>query len=441
MYKISCDMCMDLMPLVQDGVASLDSQEAVHQHIQNCAACKGLFEGAFPAPSDPNRLLKKIRSRVRSFCVMVLMFGIFYGLSLTAGSGIFYNVVIMPVIGAIGYYLFRWHGLYLLPVLLLATHFATNALGLGNEYLTLPALLSWTGIYCAVAMVGFAIAALVHFAMKKRGTKRLALIVALALFVGVCVFANSLIGNPISSMLAKIAAEDYLEEHFSETDYYVERMGFDFKSVNYYAHIRSDSSMDTQFTLYIDYWGNVTRDTYVSVLDKYTTASRLQQEYRELTKYFLDTLPPPFQPNSGYGRLMIYQQEEIENPEDHPYVSEYTIVQDDLILDKEYDIRALGAQSGHLSIHLDSDTLSLEFAADAMLTIREEFDKANIPFRTLDFMLRYPMPEDGPRPDEVIWVEGFPYEAIYEEGLVERIKIADQQRQAYYDALDAKGIK
>ena len=29
MNKISCDMCIDLMPLVQDGVASEDSRNAV----------------------------------------------------------------------------------------------------------------------------------------------------------------------------------------------------------------------------------------------------------------------------------------------------------------------------------------------------------------------------------------------------------------------------
>ena len=33
MNKITCDMCIDLMPLVQDGVASEDSRNAVLQHL------------------------------------------------------------------------------------------------------------------------------------------------------------------------------------------------------------------------------------------------------------------------------------------------------------------------------------------------------------------------------------------------------------------------
>ena len=67
MNKISCDMCMDLMPLVQDGVASADSIAAVEQHIENCPACKALFEGQIPIPSDSHRLIKKIQKQLHIF--------------------------------------------------------------------------------------------------------------------------------------------------------------------------------------------------------------------------------------------------------------------------------------------------------------------------------------------------------------------------------------
>ncbi len=167
MNKISCDMCLDLMPLVQDGVASEDSRLAVAHHIKDCPTCAKLFEGELPLPSDSKKLLEKIQRKVRTFSTLLLMFGIFYGLGLTAGNGVFYNVVIMPVIGGLGYYLFRWRSLYLIPALLFVTHLATNALGLGEEHLNLTMLLMWTGIYCAIAFIGFVIAALLHFALKK----------------------------------------------------------------------------------------------------------------------------------------------------------------------------------------------------------------------------------------------------------------------------------
>lgn len=110
--------------------------------------------------------------------------------------------------------------------------------------------------------------------MKKKVLKIIALVIAIALIVGIAWLANSLNGNPISKMLAEKAADNYLEEHYSETDYYIEKLGFSFKSICYYAHVRSETSMDTQFTLYIDMVGNVYFDTYDDVLRGSITARR-----------------------------------------------------------------------------------------------------------------------------------------------------------------------
>ena len=171
MNKITCDMCIDLMPLVQDGVASEDSRNAVLQHLQECPDCRALYEGEIPAPTKSHELLDKVQRRAQLFSAMVMMFGIFYGLMLTAGNGIFMNVIIMPIIGGIGYFLFRWKGLYIVPSLLLVTHFVTNYLGLGSEVLEPMGLFMWTVIYCGVALVGFVIAALLHFVFRKEDEK------------------------------------------------------------------------------------------------------------------------------------------------------------------------------------------------------------------------------------------------------------------------------
>ena len=39
MTKITCEICMDLMPLVQDRLASPDSVDAVQHHLEQCPAC------------------------------------------------------------------------------------------------------------------------------------------------------------------------------------------------------------------------------------------------------------------------------------------------------------------------------------------------------------------------------------------------------------------
>ncbi len=276
--------------------------------------------------------------------------------------------------------------------------------------------------------------------MKKKVWKILALAIAIALIIGVCLFANALVGNPVSKMLANKAAESYLTEIHPGTDFFVERVGFNFKDGKYYAHIRSDSSIDTQFTIHIDMLGNVRYDTFDSVLDKFVTARRLEQEYRELADSVLDSAAFPYPTDIGYGTLEIYPEEAVNDPlitDD----SQYALIQEDLIIDKIYDIRELGARAGHLVIYVDCDTVSLEKAAEVLLTIREEFDNAAIPFRAVSFTLRYPKPPEGRRQEGGIEIRHFPYDGIYADGLADRIRIADEELKAYYAAQDAKGVK
>ena len=273
--------------------------------------------------------------------------------------------------------------------------------------------------------------------MKKKVLKIIALVIAIALIVGIAWVANGLNGNPISKMLAKKAANEYLEENFSDTDYYIEELGFSFKFSNYYAHVRSVTSMDTQFTLHIDMLGNVYFDTYDSVTGGFVTARRVEQEYRELTNQIFESPSFPYPSDIGYGTLEIYPQEALDDPDVND-IPDYALVQQDLILDQIYDIRELGRQAGHLIIYVESETISFELAAQIMLDIRAEFEKANIPFRAMDFVLQLPLPEEGPRPDEEVRVKDFRYEDIYQENLIDRIKAAHEELETYYAEQDAK---
>ncbi len=73
--------------------------------------------------------------------------------------------------------------------------------------------------------------------MKKKWMKIAALIVALLIIAGLCVFANALVGNPVSKWLATRTAEKHLEEVYGDTDFVIEKIGFNFKDTDYYAHI------------------------------------------------------------------------------------------------------------------------------------------------------------------------------------------------------------
>ena len=273
--------------------------------------------------------------------------------------------------------------------------------------------------------------------MKKKALKIIALVVALALIGGIAWVANGLNGNPISKLLAKKAANEYLSEHFPDADYYIEELGFSFKFTGYYAHVRSKTSIDTQFTLEIDMLGNVCYDTYDDVTGGFITARRVEREYRELTKQIFENPAFIYKSDIQYGTLEIYPQEAFDDPlvTDIP---DYALVQDDLILDKIYDIQDLGRKAGHLIVYVDSETISFELASEILLDIRAEFDKANIPFRAIDFVLQMPLPEEGPRTGDRINFDDFRYEDIYDDGLIDRIKAAHEELEAYYAEQDGK---
>ena len=54
--------------------------------------------------------------------------------------------------------------------------------------------------------------------MKKKVLKIIALVIAIALIVGVCWFANALNGNPLSKMLAEKAVVAYLSRKPDRSD-------------------------------------------------------------------------------------------------------------------------------------------------------------------------------------------------------------------------------
>lgn len=272
--------------------------------------------------------------------------------------------------------------------------------------------------------------------MKKKFWKILALVVALALLITLAWFANALLGNPISKALAERTVEAHLTQTYGDTDFYCQKLAYSFKTGDYYAHIRSESSIDTRFTLYVDLLGRLRLDTYDDVLSGSVTASRLDDEYRALTDTVFDSSAFPYGTNIGYGILEIHHKAELEDPNVSIYVPEYAIFQQDLIIDHIYDIRELGAQAGRINIYVDSETVTPELAAEMMLNIRAIFDQAGVPFRAMDFVLQLPLPEEGPRDDLEVRVENFAYEDIHAEGMVDRVIANDAETRACYAELD-----
>jgi hypothetical protein len=181
--------------------------------------------------------------------------------------------------------------------------------------------------------------------------------------------------------------------------------------------------------------GNLERDTYESVLNGSITARRVETEYRTYTDRVFDSPEFPYSTDIAYGTLEIWDRESLENPAvtDAPA---YAIAYEELVLDRIYDPGELGARAGHLVVYVDSDTVTVEYAAEVLLTLRAEFDRAGVAFRAIDLTLRHPLPKEGPRDDTYIGVKDFAYDDIVAEGLTERVAAADAALKAYYAEMD-----
>lgn len=272
--------------------------------------------------------------------------------------------------------------------------------------------------------------------MKKKYLKIMAFTIAIVLIVGLACFANSLNGNPVSKMLAKKTAKKYLSENYVGTDYCIDHVSYNFKDGNYHVFIKSPTSKDTEFSLCITMLGEFLFDTYDNVVDGFNTARRIDQEYRALTKTVFESTSFPYRCYISNGTLEIYPEEAFENL-DANEVPPYALNQNELILDKIYDVRALGKQAGHLVIYVESNRVTFEDASEIMVRIKNIFDDVAIPFAAMDFVLQYPRPEEGKRPDGEVHVDNFAYDEIYEDGMVERVRKAHEDLDEYYEKMDA----
>ena len=118
--KISCNVIFDLIPLVKDGVASDDSVIIVNEHIKGCESCRAEFKTFDTVkieqpPIKDEKIIFAIKRSVFITQLIILLAGAILGIALSNSMGMFYNFLIMPIIGGVSYVAFkrRW---YLAPL-------------------------------------------------------------------------------------------------------------------------------------------------------------------------------------------------------------------------------------------------------------------------------------------------------------------------------------
>lgn len=111
---LSCEICRDLLPLVQDGVASPESEAAVRAHLQHCEACRALWPEAGEPPAlaplpDDEKVVRKLRERINGWLLAFIAVGLVLGLACSRSnlaSGLLF-VLIFPFVSGFTYW---WGG-------------------------------------------------------------------------------------------------------------------------------------------------------------------------------------------------------------------------------------------------------------------------------------------------------------------------------------------
>ena len=109
--EIPCAVCRDLIPLVQDGVASPESEALVKAHLQTCPECRTLWQAgggqalpqSLPAPDDA-RLLQKIRHKYNTGLLMFAALGMGFGVLTSYGEHSNWIILIFPFVCAAAVY-------------------------------------------------------------------------------------------------------------------------------------------------------------------------------------------------------------------------------------------------------------------------------------------------------------------------------------------------
>lgn len=274
--------------------------------------------------------------------------------------------------------------------------------------------------------------------MKKRILKILALCAGIILILGVCIFANSLVGNPISKALATSTAKKHLKENYANTYYELGDVSYSFKDGYYHAQVFSPRSIDSSFSLLINGLGKLRYDYYENnVTNGWNTAYRLRDDYRKTVDTLIESDSFPYAVILGYGDLEFITAEY----KDMPDIPEYALLTNDLTLDSYYNVNELGKKAGVLTLYIADETVSEERLAEILLGIRECFDRAGVGFYIIDCVLEYPQNENAEYRYGNVEISEFLYSDIYADGLVERVKAAAEKTENDYAKQDAEKLK
>lgn len=255
--------------------------------------------------------------------------------------------------------------------------------------------------------------------MKRKTLKIIAAAAAFTIIAALVWMACSLLGNPVSYLLAKNNAKKYVAEKYP--GYTLGSVKYNFKFGSYTAAVEKPNSEDYKFAAYFGLDGKPRGDDYETRIENcWNTQSRLDMSYRKLVESVFDSPAFPYESDIDFGELIFEGDKEKSDPRG------FAISKDTLEPDGLYDLAKLGEQGGLLTLYVDNEAETPERAAEILLDVDRLMAKGGVTFYAID--LRF----------GDYFVDNIRRRDIHADGLVERVKAARENTEKRYNELDGE---
>lgn len=155
-----CAIVQDLIPLVNDGVASNESKEFVLKHCKHCQDCQRMLD--IPIYNEES-LNQKWYKKLKITSIVFLALFVLMTCSFNGTRSQFQNFIFMPVIGCLGYYLLK-KKVYMIYFLVLISSFMIDFINANELYATFYYVM----IYFVLISIGIMIYLCFQYAFSRR---------------------------------------------------------------------------------------------------------------------------------------------------------------------------------------------------------------------------------------------------------------------------------
>ena len=351
--------------------------------------------------------------------IALLAIGTITSQLLLHGQYIFYNFLILPMMGVVAYLSLK-NKCYIAVLGIGVTTFLWQFVSMAADgmfeqkmYLeTLSGSISITSLYLFFVFLGIFIGALLSVAflkvkkehteiveVSKRGRGQMVLrvvsgLIGFVLILGIGSLANAFMGNPVSAYLAHNSAQQYVNEKYKDLNLEVGKASFNFKFDHYSVQVKSSSSQDTHFSIEVDSFGHVENDNYRgAVLSRANTYNRLNEVYEKYAE-------PYIKENMPYEFDMVIAQLNEKNDS----------LVEKLEIDAVYKPTEM-PMKGQITIYLYSDDLSWGNVAKVTLELDALMEKANLEVGEYTVVLE-PLVEKTENKGQSFGIYDFPKEKL-----------------------------